>query len=51
MDLRESLSYALDKAIKLGADKAEGGRNQSEKKELNIEAGKMSLLGQHFKIL
>ena len=43
MDLKVSLSYALDKAIKLGADKAEGGINQSEKKELNIEAGKMSL--------
>ena len=43
MNLKESLSYALDKAIKLGADKAEGGINQSEKKELNIEAGKMSL--------
>ena len=43
MNLKDSLYYALDKAIKLGADKAEGGINESEKKELNIEAGKMSL--------
>ena len=43
MNLKDSLSYALDKTIQLGADKAEGGINQSEKKELNIEAGKMSL--------
>jgi len=43
MNLKDSLCYALDRAIKLGADKAEGGINESEKKELNIEAGKMSL--------
>ena len=43
MNLKESLSYALDKIIKLGADKAEGLINESAKKELNVEAGKMSL--------
>ena len=43
MNLKESLSYALDRTIKLGADKAEGIINESAKKELNIEAGKMSL--------
>ena len=43
MDLKDSLSYALDRASKLGADKVEGAINESEKKELNIEAGKMSL--------
>ena len=43
MNLKESLSYALDRTIKLGADKAEGLINESAKKELNIEAGKMSL--------
>ncbi|SVC13695.1 uncharacterized protein METZ01_LOCUS266549, partial [marine metagenome] len=43
MDLKDSLSYALDRASKLGADKVEGAINKSEKKELNIEAGKMSL--------
>ncbi len=43
MNLKDSLSYALEQALKLGSDKAEGVINQSEKKELNIEAGKMSL--------
>ena len=43
MNLKDSLSYALDQLCKLGADKAEGLINESEKKELNIEAGKMSL--------
>ena len=43
MNLKESLSYALDRTLKLGADKAEGLINESAKKELNIEAGKMSL--------
>ena len=43
MNLKDSLSYALDKALELGADKAEGFINEGEKKELNIEAGKMSL--------
>ena len=43
MNLKDSLSYALDQLCKLGADKAEGSINESEKKELNIEAGKMSL--------
>ena len=43
MNLKDSLSYALDQICKLGADKAEGSINESEKKELNIEAGKMSL--------
>ena len=43
MNLKDSLSYALEKLCKLGADKAEGSINESEKKELNIEAGKMSL--------
>ena len=43
MNLKDSLSYALDKTLELGADKVEGLINESEKKELNIEAGKMSL--------
>lgn len=43
MDLKDSLSYALEKTTKLGADKVEGSINESEKRELNIEAGKMSL--------
>ena len=43
MNLKDSLSYALELASKLGAEKVEGIINESEKKELNIEAGKMSL--------
>ena len=43
MNLKDCLSYALDQLCNLGADKAEGSINESEKKELNIEAGKMSL--------
>ena len=43
MNLKESLSYALDQLQLFGADKAEGLISESEKKELNIESGKMSL--------
>ena len=43
MNLKEALSYALDKLLDSGMDHAEGGISESEKKELNIEAGKISL--------
>ena len=38
-----TFSLLIGRAVKLGADKAEGLINESAKKELNIEAGKMSL--------
>ena len=44
MNLKETLSYALDSLLNLGMDDAEGMINESEKKELNIESGKISLL-------
>ncbi|OUW11110.1 MAG: hypothetical protein CBD26_02895 [Candidatus Pelagibacter sp. TMED166] len=44
MNLKETLSYALDRLLKSGMDNAEGMINESEKKELNIESGKISLL-------
>ena len=44
MELKEVLSYALDKLCSKGIDKAHGSISESEKKELNIEAGKISLL-------
>ena len=43
MNLKETLSYALDKLLDSGMDSAEGVINESEKKELNIESGKISL--------
>ena len=43
MNLKDALSYALDKLLGSGMDHAEGVINESEKKELNIESGKMSL--------
>ena len=43
MNLKDTLSYALDKLLGSGMDHAEGVINESEKKELNIESGKMSL--------
>jgi len=43
MNLKDALSYALDKLLGSGMDHAEGAINESEKKELNIESGKMSL--------
>ena len=44
MNFKETLSYALDSLLNLGMDDAEGMINESEKKELNIESGKISLL-------
>jgi len=44
MEIKEVLSYALDKLSSKGIDKAHGSISESEKKELNIEAGKISLL-------
>tara|TARA_Y100001970_G_scaffold101867_1_gene127961 strand:- start:661 stop:1947 length:1287 start_codon:yes stop_codon:yes gene_type:complete len=43
MNLKEALSYALDRLLDSGLDHAEGVITESEKKELNIESGKMSL--------
>ena len=43
MNLKESLSYALNRLLDLGMDHAEGVINESEKKELNVESGKISL--------
>ena len=43
MNLKDVLSYALDKLLGSGMDHAEGVINESEKKELNIESGKISL--------
>ena len=43
MNLKETLSYALDKLLNAGMNHVEGGINEYEKKELNIESGKMSL--------
>ena len=44
MEIKEVLSYALDKLTSKGIDKAHGSIIESEKKELSIEAGKISLL-------
>lgn len=44
MNLKDTLSYALDKLLGMGMDHVEGGVNEHEKRELNIESGKMSLL-------
>ena len=44
MEIKEVLSYALDKLTSKGIDKAHGSISESEKKELSIEAGKISLL-------
>ena len=43
MNLKDLLSYALDQLSLAGADKSEGVISEGEKKELNIESGKMSL--------
>lgn len=43
MELKEALSYALDRLLSSGIDHAEGVINESEKKELNVEAGKITL--------
>lgn len=43
MNLKETLSYALDKLLDAGMNHVEGGINQYEKKELNVESGKISL--------
>ena len=43
MNLKDTLSYTLDKLLASGMDHAEGVINESEKKELNIESGKISL--------
>ena len=44
MDLKETLSYAINTLLDKGMDDVEGMINEYEKKELNIEAGKISLL-------
>ena len=44
MDLKETLSYAINTLLDKGMDDVEGMINEFEKKELNIEAGKISLL-------
>ena len=44
MEIKEVLSYALNKLTSKGIDKAHGSISESEKKELSIEAGKISLL-------
>ena len=51
MNLKDSLSYALDKALELGADKAEGFINEGEKKNLILKLEKCLYLELHFKIL
>ena len=48
MNLKDALSYALDKLLGSGMDHAEGVINESEKKELNIESGKISLFRTQF---
>ena len=44
MDRKETVSYCLDALKKAGADKATCSLNMSEKKELNVEIGEMTLL-------
>ena len=44
MDRKETVSYCLDSLKKAGADKASCALNISEKKELNVEIGEMTLL-------
>ncbi len=44
MDKRETVEYALAAAKKAGADKAQALVTYSEKTELNVDAGRMSLL-------
>ena len=43
MDRKETVSYCLDSLKKAGADKASCALNISEKKELNVEIGEMTL--------
>ena len=44
MDKKETVSYCLDTLKKAGADKAACSLNMTEKKELNVEIGEMTLL-------
>jgi len=44
MDRKETVNYCLDSLKKAGADKAACALNISEKKELNVEIGEMTLL-------
>ena len=44
MNKKETLSYCLDSLKKAGADKAACSLNMTEKKELNVEIGEMTLL-------
>jgi predicted Zn-dependent protease len=44
MDKKNTVSYCLKQLTKSGADKATCTLNMNEKKELNVEVGKMSLL-------
>ena len=44
MNRKESVSYCLDALKKGGADKAACSLNMTEKKELNVEIGEMTLL-------
>jgi len=44
MDKKETVSYCLNALKKSGADKATCSINMSEKKELNVEIGEMTLL-------
>ena len=44
MNKKETVSYCLETLKKAGADKAECSLNMTEKKELNVEIGEMTLL-------
>ena len=44
MNNKETVSYCLDALKKAGADKAACSLNMTEKKELNVEIGEMTLL-------
>ena len=44
MDRKETINYCLDSLKKAGADKAACTMSVSEKKELNVEIGEMTLL-------
>ena len=44
MSNKETVSYCLDSLKKAGADKAACSLNMTEKKELNVEIGEMTLL-------
>ena len=44
MNKKETVSYCIDSLKKAGADKAACSLNITEKKELNVEIGEMTLL-------